>query len=197
MLPPGFGPPSMVLVSPLLSAGGSAGALLLIRRAGRAGFDWRDVELAREFAARAGAALATADLHAEQAHLARVLQASLLPPELPTVPGMLVTADGTVTPVLVGGMPVGALTVARFAEARVHLDPGDLLLAYTNGVTEARGPRDGAMFGAARLRAALASAAGQPPAALIDRVLQAVDDWLDGQAHDDIAMRAVCASTPV
>ncbi|PYC76477.1 hypothetical protein C7C45_00330 [Micromonospora arborensis] len=45
-------------------------------------------------------------------------------------------------------------------------------------------------------RAALASAAGQPPAALIDRVLQAVDGWLDGQAHDDIAVLAVRASAP-
>ncbi|RAO54900.1 Non-specific serine/threonine protein kinase [Micromonospora noduli] len=309
LLPPEFGPTGMVLVSPLLSASGSAGALLLIRRSGRAGFDPRDVELAREFAARAGAALATADLHGEQAHLARVLQTSLLPPELPVVPGvsmaggyraagdslriggdfyevfphprgalfalgdvcgkgvgaavltgrvrqslqtlrlveqrpleliqllnqalfdapdaarrnqfttlllgsldrgpagldvriaggghpapLLVTADGTVTPVPVGGMPVGALTAARFAETRVHLDPGDLLLAYTDGVTEARGPRDAAMFGEARLRATLASAAGQPPAALIDRVLRAVDDWLGGQAHDDIAMLAVGAS---
>ncbi|MFE9189289.1 SpoIIE family protein phosphatase [Micromonospora sp. NPDC007208] len=311
LLPPGFGPPGMVLVSPLLSASGSAGALLLIRRPGRAGFDRRDVELAREFAARAGAALATADLHGEQAHLARVLQTSLLPPELPVVPGvtmaggyraagdtlriggdfyevfphprgalfalgdvcgkgvgaavltgrvrqslqtlrlveqrplelihllnqalfdapdaarrsqfttlllgsldrgpagldvriaggghpapLLVTADGTVTTVPVGGMPVGALTAARFTETRVHLDPGDLLLAYTDGVTGARGPRDPATFGEARLRAALAAAAGQPPAALIDRVLRAVDEWLDGQAHDDIAMLAVGASAP-
>jgi serine phosphatase RsbU (regulator of sigma subunit) len=93
-------------------------------------------------------------------------------------------------------MPVGALTAPRFAETRVHLDPGDLLLAYTDGVTEARGPRDGVMFGEARLRAAVAAAAGQPPAALIDRVLGAVDDWLDGQAHDDVAMLAVCASVP-
>ncbi|WP_244298624.1 hypothetical protein [Micromonospora cremea] len=63
------------------------GALLLIRRAGRAGFDPRDIELAHEFGARAGAALATAELYGEQAHLARVLQTSLLPPELPPVPG--------------------------------------------------------------------------------------------------------------
>ncbi|MEV4120669.1 GAF domain-containing SpoIIE family protein phosphatase [Micromonospora sp. NPDC049645] len=308
LLPPGFAA-GTALVSPLLNAGGSAGDLLLIRRSGRAAFDPRDVELAREFAARVGSALATADLHGEQAHLARVLQASLLPPALPVVPGvtmaggyraagdtlriggdfyevfphprgalfalgdvcgkgvgaavltgrvrqslqtlrlveqrprelihllnqalfdapdaarrsqfttlllgsldlgptgldiriaggghpapLLVTADGTVTPVPVGGMPVGALTTARFAETRVHLDPGDLLFAYTDGVTEARGPRDAAMFGEARLRAALGSAAGQPPAALIDRVLGAVDVWLDGQAHDDIAMLAVSAS---
>ena len=86
--PPDFGRPGTVLVSPMLSAGGPAGALLLVRRAGRAGFDGRDVEVAREFAARAGAALATAELYGEQVHLARVLQNSLLPPELPTVAGI-------------------------------------------------------------------------------------------------------------
>ncbi|MEK8109548.1 SpoIIE family protein phosphatase [Micromonospora sp. M12] len=58
-----------------------------------------------------------------------------------------------------------------------------------------RGARRG-MFGEARLRAALVSTAGRTPAALIDRVLRAVDDWLDGQAHDDVAMLAVCASAP-
>lgn len=74
--------------------------------------------------------------------------------------------------------------------------PADELLAreLLDGLAEARGPRDAAMFGEARLRAALVGAAGQPPAALIDQVLRAVDDWLDGQARDDIAMLAVGAS---
>ncbi|MGC4880950.1 SpoIIE family protein phosphatase [Micromonospora sp. DT43] len=312
VLPQGFGRPGAVLVSPMPGPGGSAGALVLVRRAGRAGFDPRDVELAREFAARAGAALAAAELYGEQAHLARVLQTSLLPPELPTVPGvgmaggyraagdtlriggdfyevfphsrgalfavgdvsgkgvgaavltgrvrqslqtlrlveqrplelihllnrtlfdapdaarrsqlttlllgslergpagvdiriaggghpapLLVTTAGSVVPVPVGGMPVGALADARFAEARVHLDPGDLLLAYTDGVTEATGgPVHVEKFGEHRLRAALAAAAGLPPAALVDRLLRVVDEWVGGQAHDDVAMLAVCASTP-
>lgn len=52
------------------------------------------------------------------------------------------------------------------------------------------------MFGEARLSAALASAAGLPPAALVDWLRQLVDEWLDGQAHDDIAMLAVRASAP-
>ncbi|WP_435207241.1 SpoIIE family protein phosphatase [Micromonospora sp. bgisy143] len=310
LLPPSFGRPGAALVSPMHGPGGPAGALLLVRRAGRADFDPRDRELAREFAARAGAALAAAELYGEQAHLARVLQTSLLPPELPTVPGvrlaggyrsagdtlriggdfyevfphprgalfalgdvsgkgvgaavltgrvrqslqtlrlveqrplelihllnrtlfdapdaarrsqlttlllgwlehgptgldlriaggghpapLLVTAAGAVTNVPVGGMPVGALTDARFTEVRVHLDPGDLLLAYTDGVTEANGgPGQGEKFGEHRLRGALAAATGLPPAALVDRLLQVVDEWVGGQAHDDIAMLAVCAA---
>lgn len=312
LLPPSFGRPGAALVSPMRGPGAPAGALLLVRRAGRADFDSRDRELAREFAARAGAALAAAELYGEQAHLARVLQTSLLPPELPTVPGvrlaggyraagdtlriggdfyevfphprgalfalgdvsgkgvgaavltgrvrqslqtlrlveqrplelihllnrtlfdapdaarrsqlttlllgwlehgptgvdlriaggghpapLLVTAAGSVTRVPVGGMPVGALTDARFTEVRVHLDPGDLLLAYTDGVTEAGGgPARAEKFGERRLRGALAAAAGLPPAALVDRLLQVVDEWVGGQAADDIAMLAVCASAP-
>ncbi|WP_240322506.1 SpoIIE family protein phosphatase [Micromonospora aurantiaca] len=67
-------------------------------------------------------------------------------------------------------------------------------MAYTDGVTEARGgPTEPAMFGDARLRQALATGTGLPPAALVDRVLQLVDEWLDGQPHDDIAMLAVAA----
>ncbi|MGN9802746.1 SpoIIE family protein phosphatase [Micromonospora sp. L32] len=50
------------------------------------------------------------------------------------------------------------------------------------------------MFGERRLREALASAAGLPPSAVVDRLLQVVADWLDGQSHDDIAMLAVCAA---
>ncbi|PWU49382.1 stage II sporulation protein E [Micromonospora globispora] len=311
VLPDHFGRPGTLLISPMLNAGGPAGALILIRRAERAGFDQREIELAREFAARAGAALAAAELYGEQAHLARVLQNSLLPPELPAVGGatlaggyraagdslriggdfydvfpteegamfalgdvcgkgvgaavltgrvrqslqtlrlveqrplklmrllnralfdapdaarsaqfttlllgtlarqgdgglvvrvaggghpspLIVRADGTVDQVRVGGMPIGALTAARFVEAEVRLAPGDLLLAYTDGVTEARGgPTELEMFGNARLRQALASGAGLPPATLVDRLLQLVDEWLDGQVHDDIAMLAVAAA---
>ncbi|QLQ40165.2 PP2C family protein-serine/threonine phosphatase [Micromonospora robiginosa] len=311
MLPVGFGRPGTVLISPMTSAGGPAGALVLARRPERAGFDQREIALAREFAGRAGAALAAAELYGEQTHLARVLQNSLLPPTLPHLPGMtlaggyraagdslriggdfydlfptpdgglfalgdvcgkgvgaavltgrvrqslqtlrlveqrprelmellnralldapgaaaraqfttlllgtlhrepdgallvrmaggghpaplVVRAGGGIDVVRVGGMPVGALTAARFAEAEVRLAPGDLLLAYTDGVTEARGgPTELAMFGDDRLRQAIASGAGLPPAALVDRVLQLVDEWLDGQPHDDIAMLAVAAS---
>ncbi|MET8908327.1 PP2C family protein-serine/threonine phosphatase [Micromonospora sp. NPDC004551] len=310
VLPAGFGRPGSVLISPMRSAGGPAGALILARRAGRSGFDRREVELAREFAVRAGAALAAADLYGEQAHLARVLQNSLLPPDLPPLPGMtlaggyraagdslriggdfydlfptsdgglfalgdvcgkgvgaavltgrvrqslqtlrlveqrprelmdllnralldapdasrraqfttlllgaltrepdggllvrvaggghpaplVVRTDGRIEPVRVGGMPVGALCAARFVEAEVRLAPGDLLVAYTDGVTEAPGgPTRLEMFGDARLRRALASGAGLPPPALIDRLLQLVDEWLGGQVHDDIAMLVVAA----
>ncbi|GIJ80803.1 Serine phosphatase RsbU, regulator of sigma subunit [Micromonospora phaseoli] len=309
VIPADFAPEATLLVSPMPGAGRTAGALVLLRRVGRAGFDARDLELTREFAARAGAALATAQLYDEQTHLARVLQHSLLPAGLPTTAGMslaggyraagdslriggdfydvlptdggalfavgdvcgkgvgaavltgrvrqslqtlrlveqqpgellrlldralldmpdaarrsqfttlllgtlhpepgglrvrlaagghppplVVRGDSTVTPVRVGGMPVGALAGARFAEVDLHLGPGDLLFAYTDGVTEARGGTRGTeMFGEQRLRRALAAGAGLPPEKLVDRVLRLLDQWCAGHRHDDIAVLAVAA----
>ncbi|MEV0724005.1 SpoIIE family protein phosphatase [Micromonospora purpureochromogenes] len=58
------------------------------------------------------------------------------------------------------------------------------------------GPTATEMFGERRLREVLASAAGLPPSAVVDRLLQVVDGWLDGHSHDDIAMLAVCAAPP-
>nr|MDT0658413.1 SpoIIE family protein phosphatase [Micromonospora sp. DSM 115978] len=313
-LPADFGPPGTVLVAPMPGAGAGTGALVAVRRPGRPGFDEPDLALVKQFAARAGAALGTAELYGEQAHLARVLQASLLPPTLPRIRGvslaggyraagdslriggdfydafpadnggtfalgdvcgkgveaavltgrvrqslhtlrmvsdrplkllellnqalfnapdaahrvqfttlllgtltadaegglrlriaggghpapLLARRDGSVRPVKVGGMPVGALPTARFAETSLRLYPGDLLLAYSDGVTEARGGPDGTqMFGEARLVQALAGSAQLPPTALVDSLLQLVDDWLAGHGHDDIAMLALRAEPEV
>ncbi|WP_223884683.1 PP2C family protein-serine/threonine phosphatase [Micromonospora craniellae] len=105
---------------------------------------------------------------------------------------LLVDGAGAVTPVEVGGMPVGAVPGARIDEAEVRLRPGELLVARTDGVTEARGgPHGTEMFGERRLHRALVEATGSSPAALVDRVLRLVDEWCGGHRHDDVAMLAV------
>lgn len=107
-------------------------------------------------------------------------------------PPLLLRADGTVTPVLVGGMPVGALAAASFAETTLRMVPGDRLLTYTDGVTEARGGRGGStLFGEARLAAVLGATAELSPVALIDRLLRIVDEWRVGQHRDDIALLVI------
>jgi GAF domain-containing protein len=94
LLPEGFGPVGALLVTPLPGNAEPAGALVLIRRAvdesptGPATFGPEDEMLARIFAARAGAALSAAALYREQVDTAAVLQADLLPPELPQPDGL-------------------------------------------------------------------------------------------------------------
>lgn len=92
LLPEDFGRPGSAVAVPLPGHGRPAGALVVVRGAGRAGFEPVETHLIRQFAGRAGTALAVAALYAEQAHTADVLQASLVPPALPEVPGVLLGA---------------------------------------------------------------------------------------------------------
>ena len=69
------------------------------------------------------------------------------------------------------------------------LEPGDSVLFYTDGVTEARGP-DGTEFGVARLGDLLEreSASGHPPEEQLRRLVRAVLEHKDGALRDDATM---------
>lgn len=82
----GFGPVGALLVTPLPGNAEPAGALILARL--RSSFSPDDETLARIFAARAGAAISAAALYREQVETTAVLQADLLPPELPQPDGI-------------------------------------------------------------------------------------------------------------
>ncbi|GIF15953.1 PP2C family protein-serine/threonine phosphatase [Actinoplanes teichomyceticus] len=83
LFPAGLGPIGALLVIPLPGNAEPAGALLLARTGVDAVFTGPDEALARVFAARTGAALAAATLYRDQVDTTAVLQADLLPPELP------------------------------------------------------------------------------------------------------------------
>lgn len=51
----------------------------------------------------------------------------------------------------VGTLPLGILDGQKYDEATVALQPGDLLLLYTDGITEAASPTSGELFGTDRL----------------------------------------------
>ena len=91
--------------------------------------------------------------------------------------------DGSVAPVGEPGTVLGLLPEVELREVSVELRPGDVLLAYTDGVTEAR--RAGDEFGEGRLVEVLADAAGGPQQ-IADTVLLAVTDW--AAERDDVAV---------
>jgi len=66
---------------------------------------------------------------------------------------LLLRADGVTAPVRAHGLPLGIDVCAEYEEHTLTLEPGDLLYAYTDGLTEAR--RHGEMLGEQRLREAL------------------------------------------
>ncbi|WP_051796916.1 PP2C family protein-serine/threonine phosphatase [Catenuloplanes japonicus] len=87
LLPDGFGEIGAILVTPLPGNGVPAGALILARRAPGTFSEEEELQ-ARIFAARAGGAISAAVLYQEQVETTAILQADLLPPELPRIEGL-------------------------------------------------------------------------------------------------------------
>ncbi|MDD7969276.1 SpoIIE family protein phosphatase [Actinomycetospora lemnae] len=105
-------------------------------------------------------------------------------------PGLVLRGD-RVAWVEVPGTLVGVYPDIDLTETEVRLAPGDLLLLYTDGVTEARG-EDG-FFGPERLADLVASLAGASADEVVDGVLTAITDFQDGRLRDDVALLAVRA----
>jgi GAF domain-containing protein len=82
---------SSALTVPLPARGRILGAMTLATQGDRL-LSEGDLTLALELGARAGLSVDNARLYGDRAHVAQTLQASLLPPQLPPVPGMRVAA---------------------------------------------------------------------------------------------------------
>jgi serine phosphatase RsbU (regulator of sigma subunit) len=105
-------------------------------------------------------------------------------------PGLVLRGD-RVESIDVPGTLVGVYPDLSLAEVEVRLAPGDTLLLYTDGITEARG-RQG-FYGSERLEALLASFAGQDADAIADGILAEVSNFQDGRLRDDVALLVVQA----
>jgi serine phosphatase RsbU (regulator of sigma subunit) len=90
------------------------------------------------------------------------------------------------------GAAVGLVEEAVYDSARLTLAPGDMLVLYTDGVTEAFNPR-GEMFGEAGLAAAMQQAAGRPAGAAAHALREAVTDFAAGQPFADDVTIVTCA----
>lgn len=99
---------------------------------------------------------------------------------------LVLRADGAVESVGRHGTIIGMLDEADIADVRVDLAPDDVVVMYTDGVTEAR--RDGRFYAADALRSLLASARDDDVQAIADRVVGEALDFQDGDAADDIAV---------
>jgi sigma-B regulation protein RsbU (phosphoserine phosphatase) len=85
------------------------------------------------------------------------------------------------------GTLVGVLREVRVSDTVLRLVAGDLLVMYTDGVTEGR--RGSEFFGEARLHRSVLTHRGEPLPA--DGILGDVLDFQEGSARDDIAVVAV------
>jgi sigma-B regulation protein RsbU (phosphoserine phosphatase) len=98
---------------------------------------------------------------------------------------LILCADGTITALSSTGAPLGLLPPGMpFGETCAGLGPGDALLLFSDGVTDAQNA-DGDEFGEARLHDVLREVAGQPAATIIERVFEAVEAFAAGHPQFD------------
>jgi len=86
----------------------------------------------------------------------------------------------------VGGTVVGMFPEAEYEEATVELFPGDVLLAFTDGVPEAHNPEN-EEFGEERLQALLRQTAQLPADEISARIAAEMNNWIrDAEQYDDL-----------
>jgi sigma-B regulation protein RsbU (phosphoserine phosphatase) len=115
-------------------------------------------------------------------------------------PPFWVQRDGTVSLLpAVGGTVLGIRRELQFDSADLTLEPGDALVMYTDGVTEAMN-RNRELFNEERLLSLVREHAAAPLTALVESIYGAVNSFAVGtRQHDDItvlAMRSLRRQTP-
>ena len=98
----------------------------------------------------------------------------------------LVSADGRLRRLETSSMPVGMIEGASFATLGTQLDPGDKIVIYSDGLTEAE-DADGCFFDTDRVRLCVKANAARDASGLHEALLGAVDRFAEGGLiHDDI-----------
>jgi len=89
------------------------------------------------------------------------------------------------------GMLLGVIEDVNLREESVRLRPGDLLVLYSDGITDANSP-SGEFFGAERLQQTICSAAEATAQDACDLIFQSVDRFCAGEVqYDDMALLVV------
>lgn len=112
-------------------------------------------------------------------------------------PSPLIMRRGEVRELYAGGsFPVGLVEQASYEAVRIQLQPGDTLLLYTDGVTEAE-DRERNLFGVGRLKEVLSRHQGRSLADLQAGILNAVERFAAGTSQsDDITLLVVRYQLP-
>ena len=88
---------------------------------------------------------------------------------------------------LQGGRALGIVTDQQYKPGQANLAEGDLLVLYTDGLTEASSP-EGEFFGKERFQDLLCAHADAPVETITERVMDAVEDFQKGEHFDDMTM---------
>jgi sigma-B regulation protein RsbU (phosphoserine phosphatase) len=101
------------------------------------------------------------------------------------------SGDWEVHRLTTGGMVVGLLEGFPYEQETVSLEPGDLLVAFTDGISEAMNPSD-EEWGEERLIETIKSGAALRAAQILPSIMSAADAFAAGaKQHDDMTLVVV------
>jgi phosphoserine phosphatase RsbU/P len=104
-------------------------------------------------------------------------------------PPLLVHRNGAVEKLEGGGLLLGILAGAQYEQRTCHLEQGDVVVLFSDGVTEASRPDVDEEFGEDRLAATLAELSGDSAKSIIESINQRVHDFTGGAPPaDDITL---------
>ena len=102
---------------------------------------------------------------------------------------LLVRANGEIEQLAMGGLPLGIRPQATYQGGRTVMRAGDLVLLYTDGITERR--RDESMFGEKRLLDLIRANRRMRAGALKETILSEVRNFADTPLDDDTTLLLV------
>jgi sigma-B regulation protein RsbU (phosphoserine phosphatase) len=105
-------------------------------------------------------------------------------------PGILAREGRAPVRLVTGGGVIGLDREGAFEEGVVPIEPGDRLVLYTDGLSEAGEP-SGEEFGEARLMGLVQGGGGLPASETAARLIEAASDFAGGTLHDDASVLVV------
>jgi sigma-B regulation protein RsbU (phosphoserine phosphatase) len=103
-------------------------------------------------------------------------------------PPMIARADGKIEELASGGFPLGILPMAEYEVGKTHLQPGEALVVYSDGVSEANNLA-GDEFGTDRLTDVIGKNLKRSASGLRDKVESALSEFTQtAPANDDITL---------
>jgi len=106
-------------------------------------------------------------------------------------PPYLVRSSGETEMLSVGGLLLGMFPEATYESATLKLLPGDVLVLYSDGVTEARDEAE-EEFGEERLASFLKENRSMDPERLVESLIRAVHEFSkDGKLGDDVTVAVI------
>ncbi len=104
-------------------------------------------------------------------------------------PPLVIRKNGEVEKLTEGGIMLGIIPQASYREGQSYLEPGDAVVLYSDGVTEAARPGANEDFGEERLAETIRAHPADPPNAVVRAVTDAVAAFTQGApAADDITV---------